>query len=248
MLRADRAPHGASEVTSIVIHIDAEPVLAILGDDGRNWSKRAWSIGRSMGLHEAIRRCSPQPGDAYLIEQVASIQGWGPIWNDARNTSWADIRARINGGINITDDNLAETFGSSWRAVVHVVRTVAATTPEHFTRMNETERTATWSEAWQAALDAGFVHATAAWNAALAAAGDAARGVGGGLVWADATWAGFAWIGAAWTSVARVAWDAAGAVVVGDLVGQHGLTQAHVDTLLVPFVTVFGPIPGDAVQ
>lgn len=42
------------------------------------------------------------------------------------------------------------------------------------------------------------------------------------------------------------AWDAAKALVVADLVGQHGLTQDHVDTLLAPWVSVMGD-PRDVV-
>ena len=36
------------------------------------------------------------------------------------------------------------------------------------------------------------------------------------------------------------AWDAARGAVVSDLVGQHGLTQEHVDTLMAPWVQVLG--------
>ena len=39
--------------------------------------------------------------------------------------------------------------------------------------------------------------------------------------------------------------DAARALVVRDLIGQHGLTQAHYDTLTLPWRTVIGPIHPD---
>ena len=49
---------------------------------------------------------------------------------------------------------------------------------------------------------------------------------------------------AAWDAAGVAAWDAAwGAAwgaVVSDLVGQHGLTQEHVDTLMAPWVQVLG--------
>ena len=69
----------------------------------------------------------------------------------------------------------------------------------------------------------------AAWDAALDAARDAAR---------DAAWAA-AWA-AAWDAARDAARDAALALVVADLIGQHGLTQQHVDTLLAPWRDVIG--------
>jgi hypothetical protein len=42
------------------------------------------------------------------------------------------------------------------------------------------------------------------------------------------------------------AWDAALAASVADLVGQHGLTQEHIDTLMAPWVQVLGTDWADA--
>ena len=42
--------------------------------------------------------------------------------------------------------------------------------------------------------------------------------------------------------------DAARAAVVADLVGQHGLTQEHIDTLMKPWVQVLGTDWAEAVQ
>lgn len=41
------------------------------------------------------------------------------------------------------------------------------------------------------------------------------------------------------------AWDAAGALVIRDLIGQHGFTQAHYDLLTVPWRRTIGPIHPD---
>ena len=41
-------------------------------------------------------------------------------------------------------------------------------------------------------------------------------------------------------AVRAAAWGAAWGAVVSDLVGQHGLTQEHVDTLMAPWVQVLG--------
>ena len=70
----------------------------------------------------------------------------------------------------------------------------------------------------------------AAWGAARVGAGAAA--------WAAAG-------AAAWATAGAVARDAAVAVVVRDLIGQHGLTQDHYDTLTRPWRTVIGPIHPD---
>ena len=73
--------------------------------------------------------------------------------------------------------------------------------------------------AWDAARNA-------AWNAAGDAAGCAARD-------------------AAWDAARYAARYAAAALVVRDLIGQHGFTQAHYDTLTRPWRTVIGPIHPD---
>jgi hypothetical protein len=84
-------------------------------------------------------------------------------------------------------------------------------------------RVAAWAAAWVAARVAASV---AARDAARVAAGAAARAAARAAAW-DA------------------AWDAAWALVVRDLIGQHGLTQDHYDTLTRPWRTVIGPIHPD---
>ena len=86
---------------------------------------------------------------------------------------------------------------------------------------------AAWDAAWAAAWDAAW---DAAWAAAWAAAWDAA--------WAAAR-------DAAWAAAYHAARDAAVALVVRDLIGQHGLTQDHYDILTRPWRTLIGPIHPD---
>lgn len=72
--------------------------------------------------------------------------------------------------------------------------------------------------------------------AARVAAWDAARVA----VW-DAVW------DAVWVAAGDAVWDAARALVVRDMIGQHGFTQAHYDALTRPWATVIGPAhPDDA--
>ena len=52
---------------------------------------------------------------------------------------------------------------------------------------------------------------------------------------------------AAWAAAWDAAWDAARAASVADLVGQHGLTQEHIDKLMAPWVQVLGADWADGV-
>ena len=91
----------------------------------------------------------------------------------------------------------------------------------HLTRDEVTSLAAVWAAAGAAAWDAARA---AAWDAAGAAARDAA-----------------------WDAAGAAAWAAAGALAVRDLIGQHGFTQEHYDTLTLPWRTTIGRIhPDDA--
>lgn len=86
----------------------------------------------------------------------------------------------------------------------------------------------------------------AAWAAAWAAARDATRAAARDAAWAaarDAAWG--ATRGAAWAAAWCAAWDAARVLVVRDLIGSHGFTQAHYDTLTGPWRSVIGPVHPD---
>jgi len=204
---------------SPVISIPEADLVAILGNNGEHWVQQSWGDGVSACLHGAIRRCQPQPGDAFLIEQVANRQGWGTQWNDATSTTWQMVRDRL-ANIEVTDADLADTFGPQWEHIVALIRRAAIMTPadvQQVTAPRPVVRAAARVTARSAALAA---WRTSAWAAAVAAARDVA--------W-DAAWA------------------AAAALVVRDLIGQHGFTQAHYDTLTGPWRTVIGPVhPDDA--
>jgi hypothetical protein len=215
-----------------VITIPEADLVAILGDRGEHWVQGRWGDGEWQAcLHGAIRRCQPIPGDAYLIEQVASRQGWGTGWNDARSTTWPMVRERL-AHIEVTDADLADTFGPQWAAIVALVRRASVLTADEVQRLDAARvaaRAAARDAAWDAAWDAARAAACyAAWDAARAAARDAAR-----------------------AAACYAAWDAARvaalALAVRDLIGEHGFTQAHYDTLAGPWRTVIGPVhPDDA--
>ncbi len=206
-----------------VITIPEADLVAILGDRGEHWVQGRWEDGVSVCLHGAIRRCQPIPGDAHLIERVARRQGWGTGWNDARSTTWPMVRERL-AHIKVTDADLADTFGPQWAAIVALVRRASVLTADEVQRLDAARgaaRAAARAAAEDAARDAaGAAAGAAAWGAARAAAGAAA--------WAAAR-------------------AAAGALAVRDLIGEHGFTKAHYDTLAGPWRTVIGPVhPDDA--
>ena len=97
--------------------------------------------------------------------------------------------------------------------------------------------------------EAAWYAARAAWaanrDAAETAVWYAARGADWATAWAapqSAAWAANrdAAETAAWLAAWATAWDAAVALVVRDLIGQHGFTQEHYDTLVAPWAEVVG--------
>ena len=223
-----------------IITIPEADLVAILGDNGEHWVQGRWGNDVSACLHGAIRRCQPIPGDAYLIEQVARRQGWGTGWNDARSTTWPMVRERL-ARIEVTDADLAGTFGPQWAAIVVLVRRTAVLTADEVQRLVAAGAAAS-AAAWAAAAGAATRAATrdAAWNAAGAAARAAAWNAAGAAA-RDAAWVAAG--AAAWAA----AWAAAGALAVRDLIGPHGFTQEHYDLLTGPWRTAIGPVhPDDA--
>ena len=161
-----------------VIHIDGAELIAQL--DAHGWTQGYWTDddGR-ICAHQAIRLCSPKPGDAMLIERVADRQGWGPDWNDDESTTEADVRALLARGVDVTDEMLADTFGPQWRAVVRLVRRAAATlTADDVVRL-DTAWDAARGAAWDAARGAAARNAawSAGWSAGWSAVGDAALAI-----------------------------------------------------------------------
>ena len=195
----------------------------------REWIQNAEERDGAVCAHGAVMTCQYlRPGDAQIIRAVMRAKGLTEGWNDAPGRTKEQVLQRLS-TIHITDTDLADTFGPNWRQVVAVIRRAAVLTSDEATRMG-----AAWvaagDDAWDAAGDD-------AWSAARAASMDAA--------W-DAAWA--AARAAAWDAAKAAAWDAARAAVVADLVGQHRLTQDHLDTLWGPWITVLGPDWIDAVN
>jgi len=172
-------------------------------------------------------------------------KGFTEEWNDAGIRSADDVLAALRATV-VTDEDLAETFGPQWAAIVALIRRAAA-----LTEREAQDLVAAWGAAMDAAWDAtrgATRDATrdaardAAWVAAWGAAMDAARVA----AW-DAT------RGATRDAAMDTAWDAAWdatrgatrALLVRDLIGQHGFKQHHYNTLVAPWVKVAGPVHPD---
>ena len=180
-------------------------------------------------LHGAIKSCTPVDGDTGIIRAVMRYKGFTEEWNDAGIRSADDVLAALRATV-VTDEDLAETFGPQWAAIVALIRRAAA-----LTEREAQDLVAAWVAAWGAARDAAWVAAWgAAMDAARVAAWDATRGAT-----RDAA------MDTAWDA----AWDAARgatrALLVRDLIGQHGFKQHHYNTLVAPWVKVAGPVHPD---
>ncbi len=184
----------------------------------RNLKSRPWMQGDFTGpdgavcAHGAVRTCQGlRPGDEHIIRAVMRTKGLTEGWNDEEGRTKDEVVARLE-MIEVSDADLAETFGPSWRLVIAVIRRSALPTTGEAIR-----QAVAWALARDAARDA-------AWDAARGAAWDAAWDAVGGAAWDAAGGAG----------------DAACAASVADLVGKHGLTHQHIDTLMHPWITVLG--------
>ena len=147
-----------------VIHVGGDVLADMLAG---HWQQGDYGDDGAMCLHGAIRQCCPVPGDAHLIELVEARLGrWSTSWNDDDDRTEAEVVELARRGWDITDADLAETFGPQWRAVVAVVRRAATLTADEAKRLD-----AAWEAAWGAARDA-----------ARGAARDAARDAAGAVV------------------------------------------------------------------
>ena len=152
-------------------------------------------------LHGAIKSCTPVDGDTGIIRAVMRYKGFTEEWNDAGIRSADDVLAALRATV-VTDEDLAETFGPQWAAIVALIRRAAALTEREAQDLD-----AAWDATWVAARDAARVATRdaardAAWDAAMDAAMDAA--------WVAARDAAMdtAW-DAAWVAARDAAWGAA---------------------------------------
>ncbi len=89
--------------------------------------KDGWTSGTEQDsagrvcLTGAVRLCSPQPGDAWIIRQVLRKINHAEQWNDTTGRTGDEVAAYL-AAFEVTDVLLAETFGPDWLKVVTAAR------------------------------------------------------------------------------------------------------------------------------
>ena len=200
------------------------------------------SVGQ-VCLTGALRYCSPVPGDGFIAREVFRRRGHAESWNDDRGRGATEVITYLAES-EITDAELAETFGPQWLEIVTQVRTISGATPEQIDELaaaRDATRDAAWSAAWSAARDA-------AWSAesAESAARDAAWSAES-AAWSAESAAWSAAESAARSAAESAARSAALGLVTRDLIGTGSYTQEHYDKLTAPWVSVFGKLHADDV-
>lgn len=119
-----------------MVLVPGEAVIGLLGN-GEQWGKGFWEDGEgNRCLHQAIRECQVVLGDAFVIQQVAQAEGWGPWWNDRADTTFDDLRQKVLvEHREILPGQMQEVFGLSWHVVLGVVRRVASLDGDEMRRL-----------------------------------------------------------------------------------------------------------------
>ena len=140
--------------------VDLTPQARAAADwlEDHEWVQGTWGDDTKACLHGAVRTCTPQTGDGYLVSAVLTAKGYSTGWNDEKDRTEVEVLDVLR-NIEVTDAELEDTFGPNWRLVVSLVRQAATLTPVQATQL------------------------TAAWDAA----GDAARAAAGDAAWAAVT-------------------------------------------------------------
>ena len=120
----------------------------------REWIQGTEQRGEAVCAHGAVMTCQGlRPGDQWIIRAVMRAKGVTESWNDTNGRTKQEVYAHMS-LIEVTDQDLADTFGPSWRLVVAVIRRSAVLTADEAKDM-----AAAWDAAWDAA-------GAAAWDAA----------------------------------------------------------------------------------
>ncbi len=199
-----------------------------------HWTQGAMRDGDRMCLVGGLETCGLAPGEWLIARAVARRRGHGEQWNDEPSRTEEEVVGWLRTAQPITPGELADVFGPQWEHVCALVLRAS--------RLNAVEG----RELDAAGAAAGVAAWDAAWDAARAAAGAAARAAAGVVAWDAARDAARAAARAvAWDAARAAAGGAARALVVRDLIGQHGFTQDHYDILARPWRAAIGPLHPD---
>ena len=184
--------------------------------------------GKTTGcLHTALLRPCSTPGDNVIWHLLERLRGHDEHWNDRQAEDKSQVLDVLRNAPDPTEAEMVELLGPQWQAIRDLIRRAATLTDEEAKAL-DAARDAARGASWRAACGA-------AWDAAQDAAWAAARDASSRDAARDAAW------DAAW-GAAR---DAAVALVVRDLIGQHGFTADHYRALTRPWASVVGPAHPD---
>ena len=122
-----------------MIELPVDQILEGL-EHGDRWKQGSWGDLNGHCLHHGIRQCQPIPGDAYLIEFVADVQGGGTDWNDAEGRTFDDIKQALVEHREIMPEELEAVFGPQWLQIVALVRRCAVLTSDEVERLKDDDR------------------------------------------------------------------------------------------------------------
>jgi len=184
-----------------------------------------------VNLDGALRSCTPVVGDGFIAREVLRRKGHAEEWDYAYGRTQDEVVAYLAAS-EITDEDLAATFGPQWPEIIVMIHRASNFTRDELVTMHalQYDRSAGWTGV---ALIA-YATSRSGWDAVWSAVWDASCSAAGAA------------IGDAHRSAAV---DAALALLVRDLIGRHGFTQEHYDELTRQWRTVIGPLHhGDAAE
>lgn len=206
----------------------------------RNLQTRGWARGvfedssGHVDSHGAVQTCEGvHPGDAYIIRAVMHSYGFDEKWDRGQDSESVVVDHLRS--IEITDEVLEETFGPQWRNIVWIIRRAAILTRDEEDSLD----IAQFSIELKDRYEAEYVSRVASWDSDRAQGRGSHWNLNRSKVW-DAAWNSARY--AAWNVAEDESANAAGALAVSDLVGQHGLEQRHIDILLEPWMKAIGEI------
>jgi hypothetical protein len=196
-----------------------------LESPGVRWVRRRPGDGiRSGCLHTALLQPCAIPGDNAIWHVLERTRGHSEEWNDRDERTKAEVLAVLRSAPEPTEDEITALFGPQWLAIRDLARRGATLTDNERRALNVHPLPSD---------DAASVARIAAACAGRPLAHVRAR---------DAVWS------SSGPPAAPAAPAAASALVVRDLIGQHGFTADDYRALTARWASVVGPVHPDDVR
>jgi hypothetical protein len=220
----------------MITTIDPEtPRLAAEWLKPRQWTRGVGDRKTSGCLTTAVLAvCGDHPGDQYLWRGVLRYRNRAERFNDRVARDKQHVLNVLQRCRVPSEEEMAKTFGPQWKLIRNLVRRAAMLTAEE-------------SKQLAGALPVIDKDASGVYGTAIAQATQVIHRVPSDsyIVANAASSAANAAAAAATVDGSAAAYFAARALAVRDLIGQHGFTQEHYDTLTNPWKKVFGKVHPD---